>query len=219
MSAIRILVVDDHPMVRRGLRSLLTSYSDIEVVGEACDGETALESASTLLPDVVLLDVLLPGMNGIVVASRLQRVAPRARVMILTAFENQEYVVQSLQAGAYAYLLKTTSDEALIDSIRSVHQGKRLLSPSLMDKVLQQFQELIRDRARLEAGLSEDDMEILTLIARGATNKQIGDNRSWSERTVKRKVEHILENLGVSNRAQAAAEAMRRGLVQPDSIE
>ncbi len=214
MTTIRVLVVDDHPMVRRGLTSLLTSCADIEVVGEAGDGESAVEAAVALSPDVVLVDILLPKISGILVASQLRRVAPQAKVIVLTAFDNEEYVLSSLNAGAYAYLLKTTSDEALVDSIRSVHRGRRLLSPSLMDKVLQQFQVLIRDRARIEAGLSAEEMEVLALIAGGATNKQIGDYQCWSERTVKRKVEHILEKLGVSNRAQAAAEAIKRGLVQ-----
>jgi two-component system response regulator DevR len=213
MDTIRILIVDDHPMVRRGLRSLLSSYQDIEVVGEAEDGAAALQAAADLSPDVILLDIWMPGPGGVEVAYQLRHQAPVAKIVILTAFDNDEYVLGALRAGAYAYLLKSTSDETVVEAIRLVHQGKRLLSPALMDKVLRQFQALATTHARHESGLSEQELRVLELIAQGATNREISEETYWSERTVKRKIEGITAKLEARNRAQAVAEAIKRGLI------
>ncbi len=212
MDAIRVLIVDDHPMVRRGLKSLLSSYPDIVVVGEAGDGASALQAAG-LSPEVILLDIQLPGLDGVEVARQLRRVIPAAKIIALTAYENEEYVLKAMRAGAYAYLLKSTSDETVIEAIRLVHQGKRILSPTLMDGVLRQFQTLAQTQARYESGLSEEDVRVLALIAQGATNEEIASETHWSERTVKREIEQIMSKLGARNRAQAAAEAIKRGLV------
>ncbi len=212
MDAIRVLIVDDHPMVRRGLKSLLSSYPDIVVVGEAGDGASALQAAG-LSPEVILLDIQLPGLDGVEVARQLRRVIPAAKIIALTAYENEEYVLKAMRAGAYAYLLKSTSDETVIEAIRLVHQGKRILSPTLMDGVLRQFQTLAQIQARYESGLSEEDVRVLALIAQGATNEEIASETHWSERTVKREIEQIMSKLGARNRAQAAAEAIKRGLV------
>ena len=212
MDMIRVLIVDDHPMVRRGLQSLLSSYSDIVVVGEAGDGAAALQAAG-LSPEVILLDIQLPGLDGVEVARQLRRVMPAAKIIALTAYENEEYVLKAMRAGAYAYLLKSTSDETVIEAIRLVHQGKRILSPTLMDGVLRQFQTLAQTQARYESGLSEEDVRVLALIAQGATNEEIASETHWSERTVKREIEQIMSKLGARNRAQAAAEAIKRGLV------
>jgi two-component system, NarL family, response regulator DevR len=213
MGAIRVLIADDHPTLRRGLRSLLSLYADIEVVGEATNGTDVLGAAIDLLPDVILLDVQLPGPDGVEVAQRLRQQAPAAKIIMLTAYESDEYVLGALRAGAYAYLLKNTSDETLVESIRLVHQGKRLLSPSLMDRVLQEFQTVASTNIRRESGLSEQELRILTLMAQGKTNSQIAEATFWSERTIKRKVEDIVGKLGAKNRAQAVSEATKRGLI------
>ncbi len=213
MDIIRVLIVDDHPMVRRGLKSLLSSYPDIAVVGEAEDGAAALRAAINLVPEVVLLDIQLPGLDGVEVAYQLRHTNPDIRIIAVTAFENEEYVVKAMQAGAYAYLLKSTSDETVIEAIRLVHQGKRTLSPALMDGVLRQFQALAQGHARSESDLSEQDIQVLSLIAQGATNEEIAQTTHWSERTVKREIEKIMSNLGARNRAQVVAEAIRRGLI------
>jgi DNA-binding NarL/FixJ family response regulator len=213
MDRIRVLIVDDHPMVRRGLLSLLSAYPDIEVVGQADDGATALEEAVTLAPEVILLDIRMPGLDGVEVAHELRRRVPEAKIIVLTAFDNEEYVRGMLQASAYAYLLKSTSDETLVETIRHTHQGKHSLSPELLDQVLRQFQVLAQADARRESGLSEQELKVLEFIARGATNKEIGEEMYWSERTVKRKVEEIMVKLGARNRAQAAAKAIKQGLV------
>jgi DNA-binding NarL/FixJ family response regulator len=213
MDVIRVLLVDDHPRIRRGLRSLLSTCRDIQVVGEAEDGAAALRVASDLRPDVILLDVRLPGPDGIELAYQLRRQMPDARIIILTAYDHEEYVSGALRAGVSAYLLKSTSDETLVDAIRSVHQGKRLVSPSLVDTVLREFQPLAKAEARRRLGLSDQQIQLLELVAQGATTEEIGEQMYWSVRTVKRKIGEIKNELGARNRAQAVAEAIRRGLI------
>jgi DNA-binding NarL/FixJ family response regulator len=211
---IRVLIVDDHPVVRQGLQSLLSSFPDILVIGEADSCQGGLEQAALLQPDVVLLDIRMPGgVSGIEVTRQLRRQNPTAEILILTAYEDDEYLVQALHAGAHGYLLKSASHETLAKAIRDAHGGRRVLSPSLVDRVLRQFEELGTDREASTPGLSESELEILRLLSQGATNKEIGDMLSYSEATAKRKVGEILSKLGVQNRAQAVAEAMKRGLM------
>jgi DNA-binding NarL/FixJ family response regulator len=213
MNIIRVLIVDDHLVVRRGLQSLLSSYRDVQVVGEAADGESAKQAVVNLSPDVILMDVRLPGQDGIEVVRQLSQTAPEAKVIILTAFDNDEYVLSALKAGAYAYLLKSSADETLAESIRLVAQGKRLLSPPLMDSVLKEFQSMVRTHAQRELGLSEEDITILKLIADGATNMEVAEHMHWSERTVGRKVEEIMAKIGAKNRTHAVAMALKEGLI------
>jgi two-component system, NarL family, response regulator DevR len=213
MSAIRILIVDDHPMLRRGLRSLLMLYPDMNVVGEAEDSVSALEMARGLLPEIILLDVKLPGPDGVQTAFQLRREVPDAKIIILTAYNQDDYLTSALRAGVYAYLLKSTSDDTLVSSIRMVHEGKHLLAPELIDTVLQQFEILAKANAQRESGLTANELTVLGLIAQGASNKEIGNQMFWSERTVKRKVEEIVTKLGAKNRTQAVVEATKLGLV------
>jgi DNA-binding NarL/FixJ family response regulator len=213
MDIIKILIVDDHPTVRRGLHSLLSSHPDIQIVGEAEDGAAALRLAETLAPDIVLLDIQMPGLDGIGVANQLRRIAPDARIIALTAFEDENYVASALRAGAYAYLLKNTTDESIVDTVRRVHRGERLLSPSLMSGVLREFEGLAQARAVQESGLTDDELKVLALIAKGETNEEVAQKLYLSERTVMRKVEEILSKMRVKNRTQAVAEAIKRGLI------
>jgi DNA-binding NarL/FixJ family response regulator len=213
MEPISVLIVDDHPTVRRGLKSLLSAYQDISVVGEAEDGSAALRVAQDLSPQVVLLDVQLPVMDGIEVARQLRQSVPNTKVIALTAHDDEAHLLGTMRAGAVAYLLKTTSDETLVETIRMVHQGKHIVSPSLMDPVLRRFKELAEAQIRHELGLSDEEIKVLRLIADGATNEEIALETHWSERTIKREIEEIMSKLGARNRAQAAAEAIRRGLI------
>ncbi|MFQ6013867.1 MAG: response regulator [Anaerolineae bacterium] len=213
MNKIRVLVADDHPVVRQGLRSLLSSFSDIEVVGEASTSFAVVEQVREVKPDVVLLDILMPGPNGIEIARQLRRAQPEVKIIILTTYDDDEYLYGALQAGAHGYLLKSASHEMLASSIRSVYKGERLLSPQLVGKVLQQFEELAKEKARHESQLSDLELQVLSLIAEGATNKEIAKRLYWSEVTVKRKIQDILGKLEVVNRAQAVAEAIKRGLI------
>jgi len=210
---IRVLIVDDHPVVREGLQSLLSNYPDIQVAGEADTGLGALEEAALLQPDVVLLDIRLPGADGIEVTRQLRRQNPGAKIIILTAYEDDESLTGALQAGAHGYLLKSASHETLAEAIRNAHAGRRVLSTNLINGVLRQFQALARESLIAQSGLSESELEILRLLSEGATNKDIAEKLYWSEATVKRKIGDILTKLEVSNRAQAVAEAIRRGLI------
>lgn len=210
---IRVLIVDDHPVVRQGLQSLLSNYPDIQVAGEADTGLRALEEAARLQPDVVLLDIRLPGANGIDVTRQLRRQNPQARIIILTAYEDDEYLIGALQAGAHGYLLKSASHQTLAEAIRNAHAGRRVLSPGLVDGVLRQFEALAKESLVSQSGLSESELEIVQLLAEGASNKEMAERLYWSEATVKRKMRDILAKLEVSNRAQAVAEAIKRGLI------
>jgi DNA-binding NarL/FixJ family response regulator len=213
MGTIRVLIVDDHPIVRQGVRSVLANHSDIQVVGEADSASTLFAIVDSLKPDVILLDVRMPGQGGIEVTQRLKHDFADIRVIILTTYDDDEFIFGALRAGAEGYLLKSASQETLADSIRQVARGERLLSPNLMGKVMREFADLAKDKARTDSGLSDQELEVLRMIATGATNKEIAEKLYWSEVTVKRKVQDILEKMGVANRAQAVAEAGKRGLL------
>ncbi|CAG0942813.1 Transcriptional regulatory protein LiaR [Anaerolineae bacterium] len=210
---IRVLIVDDHPMVRRGLCSLLASFKDIEVVGEAEDAVTALRAAASLCPEVILLDIQMQGPDGVAVASQLHKQAPGAKVIMLTAYDNDEYVEGALRAGAYGYLSKSDPASIVVGAIRQVHKGKHMLSPHLLNRVLEQFQELAKVKVKYQSGLSDDELRVLALIAEGATNEKIARDMYWAQRTVRRKVDEIILKMGVKNRAQAVAEAVKKGLI------
>lgn len=210
---IRVLIVDDHPIVRRGLTSLLSAYADIQVAGEAEDGTAAFAAVKELDPDVILLDIQMAGMDGIELTARILRSTPQIKIIILTAYNNEEYVLGAFRAGAYAYLLKNSLNETVVETIRSVHQGRRMLSPSLMDQVLRQLHTLAQAQASHERQLAPDDIRVLALIANGATNEEIAREVHWSESTVKRRIEEIMATLGARNRAQAVSIATKEGLI------
>ncbi len=209
---IRILVVDDHPIVRQGLRSLLSAYAELQIVAEAGSPQQAIEAAVRHNPDIVLLDVRLPGATGVEVARQLQRDCPSASVILLTSFDDDEYLLGALEVGVRAYLLKSVSDDMLVWTIRAVYRGERLISPEMLDRMLSQFSQLRAAQIQQEIGLSEQDIEVLRRMAAGASNDEIGFELGWSKASVKRRVQHIFDQLGVTTRAQAAAEAVRRGL-------
>lgn len=211
MGSIRLVIVDDHPVVRQGVRNMLAYQPDIEVVGEAADAASCFRCLQELEVDLVLLDVRLPDMSGIEVARRLKREHPQIRVIILTTYDDDEFLTNALAAGAEGYLLKSVSPAVLTAAIRQVATGERLLSPSLVDTLIRDYQRVSQAYTRRD--LSEEQLQILRLIAEGATNREIAEAIFVSETTAKRKVQEILELLGAANRAQAAAEAARRGLV------
>jgi DNA-binding NarL/FixJ family response regulator len=213
MEMVRVLIVDDHPIVRQGVRSVLANHADIEVVGEADGAASLFASLASIKPDVVLLDIRMPGQNGIEVTQRLKREYPDIKVILLSTYDDEEFLFGALRAGAEGYLLKSASNEVLASSIRQVGHGERLLSPALVGKVMREFQDLAKEKTRADSGLSDQELQVLRMIANGSTNKEIAENLYWSEVTVKRKVQDILEKMGVANRAQAVAEAGKRGLL------
>lgn len=213
METVRVLIVDDHPIVRQGVRSVLANHADIEVVGEADGAASLFANLESIKPDVVLLDIRMPGQNGIEITQRLKREYPDIKVILLSTYDDEEFLFGALRAGAEGYLLKSASNEVLASSIRQVGRGERLLSPALVGKVMREFQDLAKEKTRADSGLSDQELQVLRMIASGSTNKEIAENLYWSEVTVKRKVQDILEKMGVANRAQAVAEASKRGLL------
>ncbi len=211
MDTIRIMVVDDHPLVRQGVRSLLSNYADLEIVAEADNSLSALRHAADLMPHVVLLDIRMPGETGIDLIKRMRQTAPAAKVLMLTSFDDREYVTGALRAGAHGYVLKSISDETLVNAIRSVYFGERVLSPQVLDQMIQHFTDDSLESESID--LTKDERDILHLLANGASNARIASDLYMSETTVKRKLQEIFEKLAVHSRAQAAAEAVRRHLI------
>lgn len=210
---ISVLVVDDHQIVIEGLRKLLSAAGDIEVTAEAHDAAAALETARKLQPDVVLLDLRMPGATGIQAARRLRQQNYPGAIIVLTSYGDQAYVRQALEAGADSYLLKNTPSEDLIEAIRSSSRGRRQISPELLDGVLQEFGGLAREKTVRDADLSPEDLEMLTRASKGATNREIGLAMNRSEIAIKKRLQSVFQKLKVNDRAHAVAEALRRGLI------
>lgn len=210
---ISVLLVDDHPVVIEGLRKLLEAAGDIDVTGTAHDAAQAIERAKTLRPDVILLDLRMPGATGIQATRRLREQAFEGAIILLTSYGDQAYVRQALEAGADGYLLKSTPSDELINSIRSGAKGRRQLSPELLDGVLQDFGGLAREKTVRDSDLSDDDLDILRLAGKGATNREIGLSLNRSEIAIKKRLQVIFAKLGAVDRANAVAEAIRRGLI------
>jgi DNA-binding NarL/FixJ family response regulator len=205
---IRVLIVDDHPVVREGLMAVLEAIPDIRVVGTAQSAEEALTVMKIVRPDIVLLDLELPGMSGIEAIPRVIAGADHVRVIVLTAYDTEERVLGAIKAGAGGYLLKGAAAAEIVHAIRAVSQGGSYLTPRVAAQVMAQ----VSGRGR-SAVLSEREREVLRLIAQGQSNKQIGRQLSITERTVKFHVTSIFNKLGTDTRAQAIAVAARRGLL------
>jgi len=205
---IRILIVDDHPVVREGLMAVLEGIPDIRVVGTAQSAEEALAAMKTVRPDIVLLDLELPGMSGIDAIPRVIAGGDHVRVIVLTAYDTEERVLGAIRAGAGGYLLKGAAAAEIVHAIRAVREGGSYLTPRVATQVMAQV--VSRGRSGV---LSEREREVLRLIAQGQSNKQIGRQLSITERTVKFHVTSIFNKLGTDNRAQAIAVAARRGLL------
>ena len=205
---IRILIVDDHPVVREGLMAVLEGIPDIRVVGTAQSAEEALAAMKTVRPDIVLLDLELPGMSGIDAIPRVIAAGDHVRVIVLTAYDTEERVLGAIRAGAGGYLLKGAAAAEIVHAIRAVREGGSYLTPRVATQVMAQV--VSRGRSGV---LSEREREVLRLIAQGQSNKQIGRQLSITERTVKFHVTSIFNKLGTDNRAQAIAVAARRGLL------
>lgn len=207
---IKVLLVDDHQVVRRGLRTFLEVQDDIEVVGEAADGAEGVALAEELRPDVVLMDVKMPGTGGVDALRRLRELANPARVLIVTSFTEQRTVVPALRAGAAGYLYKDVDPDALAGAIRSVHAGHVLLQPEVADALLSQDE--VNSGQGRGGSLTEREREVLALIADGRSNREIARALVLSEKTVKTHVSNILMKLDLADRTQAALWAVRHGV-------
>ena len=205
---IRVLIADDHAVVRQGLRTFLDLQEDIEVIGEAGDGEEALALVEQLAPDVVLIDLVMPRVDGIEALRRLRERAPAVRAIVLSSFVDDDRLFPAVRAGAAGYLLKDVQPQELVEAIRTVHGGGALLHPQVAARLLQDM---------AEDPLTPREREVLVLIGRGMPNKLIARELGLSEKTVKAHVSSILGKLGVTDRTQAALYAVREGLVGPGS--
>jgi DNA-binding NarL/FixJ family response regulator len=216
--AIRVLLVDDQALFREGLETLLSVHKDIQVVGQAGNGQEAVEVAARVQPHVVLMDVRMPFLNGVGATRRLKNVLPQCRVIVLTTFDDDEYVFDALRAGAVGYLLKDVASAQLVEAIRAAARGQSILEPSVAAKVIAEFTRVssmvpLAQMEQLMEPLSERELEILGLIARGSSNREIAEQLFIAEGTVKNHVTHILGKLGVRDRTQAALKARELGLV------
>jgi NarL family two-component system response regulator LiaR len=208
---IRVLIADDHAVVRQGLRTFLDLQDDVEVVAEAPDGEAALAAAERVQPDVVLLDLVMPKVDGVAALRALRERAPEARVIVLTSFGDDDRVFAALRAGAVGYLLKDVEPAELVRAIRTAHAGQSPLSPAVAARVIDELAHG-GHRAGAAEELTPRELEVLRLIARGRSNKRIALELGMAEKTVKTHVSHLLAKLGVADRTQAALYAVREGL-------
>jgi len=214
-TSIRVLVVDDHAIIRKGMRAVLDLVPDIELVGEAENGKQAIQRILELKPDVILMDLMMPEMDGIACTREVKAQMPAARILVLTNFAGEDMIFPAIKAGAMGYHLKDSSPEALVDAIRQVFLGESSLHPLIAKKVLDELH-ISTERNHTNDPLTQRELEVLRLIAQGQENKEIADHLVVSEATVRTHVSNILGKLHLASRTQAALYALREGLASLD---
>lgn len=210
---ISVLIVDDHEVVRRGLRTYLETLPEFSVVGEAASGEQAVLLASEHIPDVVLMDLILPGMDGIESTRKIKNISPRTQIVVLTSFHDDEHVFPALKAGATSYILKDMKMDKLADALRRAASGEVTLHPRVASRVLQNIRGESAEQLNPFTELTEREMEVLKLVANGLSNSKIAEQLVISENTVKGHISNILSKLHLADRTQAAVFAWREGVV------
>ncbi|MBN1428604.1 MAG: response regulator transcription factor [Anaerolineae bacterium] len=208
MNRIRLLIVDDHEVVRAGLQGMLASRPDLDVIGEATDGLEAVELARTLHPDVILMDLRMPRMNGVEAIEHIRAEQPEAHILVLTTYDTDADILPAVEAGATGYLLKDTPRDDLFKAIRAAARGEAVLTPSIAARLMGHM------RAPAQESLSEREIEVLMLVARGASNREIAQTLHISEATVKSHLVHIFGKLGVSDRTAAVTTGLERGIIR-----
>jgi len=213
---IRLFLCDDHTLFRQGLKKLLELEPDFLIVGEASNGEEMLEKLRKTGPDVVLMDINMPQMDGVFATYKIKKILPHTHIIILTVYEDEPHIFSAIKAGAMGYLLKDVSIDELIEAIRRVYKGEALIQPKIATKILKEFALLdkrkIKDGDKFYNDLTEREKEILRLIALGGTNKEIATKLGISEKTVKNHISNIFQTLHVNNRTQAAIYALEKGI-------
>jgi NarL family two-component system response regulator LiaR len=212
---IRILIVDDHAIVREGQQALIDTEPGMVVIGEAADGDKAVEMARALRPDVILLDLAMPRMGGIEATQEIRREAPNARILILTSFAEDDKVYSAVKAGAQGYLMKDATPREILAAIRNVHSGELSMSSATAQALMREIQRS-SDLPLTEEPLTQRELEVLKLVAQGLSNQEIADTLVISQRTASTHVSNILSKLHLANRTQAALYALREGLAQLD---
>lgn len=213
---ITILIVDDHEVVRKGVRSYLETLPDFKVLGEASSGEKGVSMVADLIPDIVLLDLIMPGMDGVETTRKIKKISPRTQVVVLTSYHEDVHIFPALKAGAISYILKDMKMEKLVEALHRAFQGEVTLHPRVAARVLQSIRGGQDEDPPLFTDLTEREHDVLKLIAKGMTNSQIAEELVISENTVKGHVSNILSKLQVADRTQVAVYAWQRGLVQRD---
>jgi NarL family two-component system response regulator LiaR len=216
-SPIRVLIADDHAIVRKGLRALFSKEPDIEVVGEASDGVEAVAQAETLLPDVILMDLVMPRLDGIEATRQITKQQPGIRILVLTSFAADDKVFPAIKAGALGYLLKDSGPDELVRAIHQVHRGEPSLDPSIARKVLHELSQPPKGLPTAEP-LTERELDVLRLVAQGHSNKEIAGQLSIAEMTVRTHVSNILGKLHLASRTQAALYALKEGIASLDDV-
>jgi NarL family two-component system response regulator LiaR len=214
---IKVLLVDDHSVVRQGIRTFLEAHPDLIVVGEAASGEEAIQLVAKLAPDVVLMDLSMPGQGGIEAIRQIKKISPHSQVVVLTSFQEDEYIFPTLRAGALSYVMKDIQARDLANTIRQAHRGESILHPRVAARVVQELRGTRKDAPNVFTELSNREMDVLRLIAYGESNTSIAQKLSISEQTVKGHVSNILSKLHMTDRTQAAAFAWQQGVVHRDS--
>jgi len=218
MGKIKVLIADDHTILRQGIKALLDNQAEIEVIGEAKDGREALTLIERLLPDVVLMDIAMPGLNGLEATRRIKKKFPEIKVLVLTMYTNEEYVFQILNAGANGYLVKETAFQDLISAIKAVYRDEAFMSPSISKKVINRYTQRVRDANDTTSDiLTTREREILQLIAEGSSSKKIAEALFISPKTVETHRTHIMDKLNIHNRTDLIKYAIRTGIVDIDS--
>jgi two-component system response regulator NreC len=216
MSKIRVLVCDDHAILRDGIKLLLNSQPDMEAVGEAVDGREAVEQARALKPDVILMDIAMPGLNGLEATKQIRRDDPNARVLVLTMYESDEYVSRMLEAGVLGYVLKKAAGSELVHAIRAIHQGEAFLYPSITKRLVEDYLRRVETGQERDSfnGLTEREREVLQLVAEGHPNRDIAEILNVSIRTVQNHRAHIMEKLGMHDRGELIKYAIQKGIIE-----
>jgi NarL family two-component system response regulator LiaR len=210
---VTVLIVDDHSIVRQGIRAFLDALPDVRVLGEAESGEEAIKLVQEYIPDVVLMDLVMPGMNGVEATREIKRVSPRTQVIVLTSYYEDEHIFPALRAGAISYTLKDIRSGELVDIIRRAAQGESVLHPRIATRVLQEVRAAKRSVPPAFADLTERELDVLRLLAEGNSNAQIAEKLVLSEKTVKGHISNIFSKLHMADRTQAAVYAWRQGLI------
>jgi len=216
MSKIRVLVVDDHAILREGIRALLALHADIEVVGEASDGQLALEVVEKLDPDVVLMDIAMPGLGGIEAALEMRKRGKRARILILSQYEDREYVRRLLKAGVAGYVLKKSAGAELANAIRAVSRGGLVLDPEVARTAMEESNPAAPGGSDPYETLTDREKQVLKLVAEGRSNKEVAEVLGISVKTAMSHREHVMEKLGVHNRTELVRFAIKRGVIRVD---
>jgi NarL family two-component system response regulator LiaR len=211
---ITVLIVDDHLLVRQGVRAFLETQPDIRVLGDAGSGTEAIQLATELVPDVVLMDLVMPGMDGVEATRLLRRISPRSQVLVLTSYHQDEHIFPAIRAGALSYLLKDVSPVELAEALRKAARGEAVLHPRIAARVVQELHGARTEAFNPFSDLSERELEVLRLIADGMGNSEIAQQLVISEKTVKSHVSNILSKLHVADRTQAAVYAWREGMMR-----